>query len=244
MGRKKGQEAGFDPLGWMFTFSDLVTLLLTFFVMLIAMKAPEIQKLKAAFGIFSGGTEGLLGHEKSGSFQEFQRLMDSINPPEVKDLTSQEQKLAAVLDLPSNTDPNMPNYLQKGVTLSKDPRGTVITLANDLLFPPGSARLSPKGQEAIRKLADFLRYSNEPLAVEGHSDDSPLAKDSPYPDNWALSLARAEAVLRELIGPGKMDPSRLRVGAMGANKPVAVNDTPEHRAMNRRTEIILLARDY
>lgn len=239
---KRGQskEAGFNPLGWMFTFSDLVTLLLTFFVMLLSMKQPEVQKLKEAFGIFSQGSAGELSLTDMGKVESFQTLMSQITQPAATDLLSAEQELAEALDLPFSADSQMASRLQRGVLLRQEPRGTVITLANDLLFAPGSADLAPKARDTVAKLARVLSSSTQLIAIEGHTDDTRPGTQSPYQTNWALSLARAEAVLQAMLGTGLLDPARLRVAALGDTRPLEANDTPEHRAMNRRTEIVLM----
>ena len=104
MAKKKQEGAGFNPLGWMLTFSDLVTLLLTFFVLLFAMKAPEVQKLKAAFGIFSGGSDAALSITDQGKVGDFQQLLDSIRQPRADEFGTKEQDLAKGLDLPATTE--------------------------------------------------------------------------------------------------------------------------------------------
>jgi len=76
--------------------------------------------------------------------------------------------------------------------------------------------------------------------VEGHTDNQITDPRSGYANNWQLSLARAMAVLDQLVKEEKVRPERLRVAALGDTRPLVPNDTPEHRAMNRRTEIVLL----
>ncbi len=239
MARDKDQGSDFNPLGWMVTFGDLITLLLTFFVMLLAMREPEIQKLKAVFGIFAHGGPAPLALSDKAKIQDLQRLLDSIRQPTAEELTSPEQQLARKLQLPPSQEGALPAALQPGVNLRSERRGMVITLANDLLFAPGRAELSPRARQAIRQAAQILRYGDQPVSVEGHTDNVPPPPNGPYPDNWSLSLARAEAVLHQLIEEG-IAPSRLRVAALGDTRPLVPNDTPQHRAMNRRTEIVIL----
>ena len=240
MARKEKDGASFDPLGWMFTFSDLVTLLLTFFVMLLSMKQPEIQKLRAAFSIFIEGSPSSMSLSDRTEVQKFQHLINSLRQPMADELTSENQKLAAKLDLPPSQQTRLAHKLQEKIDLKREERGVVITLANDLLFGSGQAALSEKAKEAIHEVAGMLHYGDVPISVEGHTDNLATDPKSGYSNNWQLSLARAMAVLEQLVTVEKIKASRLRVAALGATRPVVPNDTPEHRAMNRRTEIVLL----
>ncbi len=234
------QDSGFDPLGWMFTFSDLVTLLLTFFVMLLAMKAPEVRKFKDIFGIFQSGSSASLNPSNKAEIKDIYQLTKTIRPPSMEEITSEAQRLAEKLNAPVAPEAVLEGALQGGVKLKSTPRGLVITLANDLIFAPGSADLSPRARKAIAQAAPLLRYNRFQISVEGNTDNVPPKPGGMYVDNWALSLARAEAVLRVLVDQEKIDPKRLRVAALADTRPLVPNDTPEHRAMNRRTEIVLL----
>ena len=242
MAREK-QEASYNPLGWMVTFSDLVTLLLTFFVMLLAMKAPEVKKLKEAFGIFSQGKGGIMSEVGDLKAERLRELI-SANP----DLLLPESGVGAVdeqsdLKMKGRSEAGILAALLKGIKFRSEERGTVITLANDLLFAPGSATLTPQATELIERVGDALMLSTQPVLVEGHTDNTSPTAQSSLGDNWRLSLARAVAVLREILRQGRIEPNRLRVGALGDSRPVASNATPQGRAMNRRTELVLLATD-
>ena len=239
MARRGSQGASFNPLGWMFTFSDLVTLLLTFFVMLLSMKEPEITKLQAAFGLFSQGP-GSFSITDRARVPDVQHLLESLRQPSVSELMSPEQQLARQLELPPTYDPGMVSRLQGQVTLRQEERGPVITLANDLLFSSGSAELSPQAKAAIQQAAELLRPGDAPISVEGNTDDIPPLPGGPYQDNWDLSLARAMAVLDQLVTVEKIPAARLRVAALGDTRPLVPNNSPANRAMNRRTEIVLL----
>lgn len=238
MALKDDEGMGFNPLGWMFTFSDLVTLLLTFFVMLLSMKQPEIQKLKSVFGVFSSGSTGAVSLTDRTKVQDFQKLLDSLRQPTAKEMMSIQQELARKLDLPGAQDPQLPSTIQSGVNLKRDQRGLVITLGNDLLFASGSATPSPRAREAVAKIADMLRYSDQPISVEGHTDDL-RPKGGDFKDNWLLSLNRALAVMDLLKAEG-IKPNRLRVAALADTKPLVPNSNEKNRSKNRRTEIVLL----
>jgi chemotaxis protein MotB len=114
-----------------------------------------------------------------------------------------------------------------------------VSMSDKLLFKSGSATVEDKGQEALQKLAEVLNKNTDvDIFIEGHTDNVPI-KTSKYADNWDLSVARATNIVRLLIDRNAVNPKRLTASGKGDNFPVASNDTPEGRAKNRRTEIIL-----
>lgn len=237
---RQAEGPGFDPMGWMFTFSDLVTLLLTFFVMLLAMRAPEVQKLKAAFGVFERGGQGVLESTDRSRVPDLLSKLDQVSQPRVDELRSAEQEAARQLDLPGGETQSLPSFLQPGINLRRDERGLVITLSNDVLFAPGQASLNQEAIKRISQAAEMLRHGTQPISVEGHTDNERLPGEAGFQDNYGLSLARALAVVRQLTQGDGVEADRVRVAALGASRPLAPNDTPEHRAMNRRIEIVVL----
>jgi Flagellar motor protein len=113
-----------------------------------------------------------------------------------------------------------------------------VSLSENLLFPSGSAVVNPKGVDALSKLAAVLNL-NPTVAVniEGHTDSIPIR--GKYKDNWDLSTARADAIVRILVDTYRVDPVRVVASGHAFYDPVESNSTPEGRARNRRTEIIL-----
>jgi chemotaxis protein MotB len=118
-------------------------------------------------------------------------------------------------------------------------RGLVVRVLTDkLLFPSGSATLSPQGLPLLREIADLVSIDHvHPIAVEGNTDDVPIHNGA-FPSNWELSTARASAVVRFLIAGG-VDPLRLSAAGYAEMRPVASNATPQGRALNRRVQIVL-----
>jgi chemotaxis protein MotB len=114
-----------------------------------------------------------------------------------------------------------------------------VQLKDKILFASGSTRINKEGQDALVKIADALKsVQGRIIRVEGHTDDVPVPKDGPFPSNWELSLARAMAVVRALQDAG-VDPTVLSAAGYGQYQPIAPNDTPENRSLNRRIEIVL-----
>lgn len=114
-----------------------------------------------------------------------------------------------------------------------------ISMQESLLFPSGSAEVNPKGKEALSKVATVLNAGKDIFVdIEGHTDSLPI-HTAKYADNWALSTARATSIAHVLIDEYKVVPARLIASGRSEYDPVAANSTPEGRAKNRRTEIIL-----
>ncbi len=114
-----------------------------------------------------------------------------------------------------------------------------ISMQESLLFPSGSAVVNPKGKEALAKVAGVLNTSSDiNIDIEGHTDNVPIHTKA-YPDNWALSTARATSIAHVLIDEYSVVPAKLIASGRSSYEPIADNATPEGRAQNRRTEIIL-----
>ncbi|UOQ72236.1 OmpA/MotB family protein [Hymenobacter cellulosilyticus] len=115
-----------------------------------------------------------------------------------------------------------------------------VSLSEQLLFKTGSTKVDPKGQEALKQLAAVLK--NQPdvnVVVEGHTDNVPFSRPTAaMQDNWDLSVLRATEIAR-LITSGGVEPQRITASGRSQFIPVASNDSPGNKALNRRTEIIL-----
>jgi chemotaxis protein MotB len=115
-----------------------------------------------------------------------------------------------------------------------------VKMKDKILFSSGSASIGKQGQAALKAVADALKnVQGKTIRVEGHTDNVP-AKSTKYSTNWELSAARALAVVQFLQAQG-VDPANLAAAGYGEFKPIASNDTPEGRSLNRRIEIVLAA---
>lgn len=115
----------------------------------------------------------------------------------------------------------------------------VIKLPQDILFGSGSAEVGPDGIVALTEVAQVLAtFTDREFQVEGHTDNVPIST-SRFPSNWELSGARAIAVVRLFIGAG-VNPALVSAAGYGEFRPVAGNEAPETRALNRRIEIVLV----
>jgi chemotaxis protein MotB len=115
-----------------------------------------------------------------------------------------------------------------------------MALPDNVLFMPGEGELREQDQLILHALANALKRVPYTVLVEGHTDNLPLGPNSHYQSNWELSMARAMSVVNYLVQYEGLSPHRMGVAAFGEFHPRFPNDTPEHRAANRRIEISVL----
>jgi len=215
-----------DPNAWMATFSDLLSLLLTFFVLLFAMKSVDAGKLEETLGYFRQGGIGLLN--PGSNMPILPQNPFSIAPPLARVYTPMEIK--RVIE---------EKHVRQPIGLKREKRGVVISIESALLFPPGQSGLRPEAQEVLDEFAGLIKGGEYKILIEGHTDDRPV-RSSRYKSNWDLSIARSGSVVRYLLKAGKLRPERFSLVGYGDKKPIVPNDSPENRAKNRRVEFVLL----
>jgi chemotaxis protein MotB len=166
-----------------------------------------------------------------------------------EDLQKQQQRLqqlqnilaqqkAQSEELKNKMTEALTGYNDKDLSVYQKNGKVYVSLSENLLFPSGSAVVNPKGVEALSKLAAVLNLNSDvAVLIEGHTDTVPIRKS--FKDNWELSTARANAIVRILVDNYKVDPVRVESSGHSFYDPVDSNSTPEGRAKNRRTEIIL-----
>jgi chemotaxis protein MotB len=121
---------------------------------------------------------------------------------------------------------------------------TTVKLKDKVLFSSGSAKLNKEGKTALDAVAAALKDLKEKnILVAGYTDDVKVAKGLPFQDNWDLSTARAVVVVRYLESKG-VPPELMAAGGFSQFRPIAPNDTPANRSINRRIEIVLIPVDY
>jgi chemotaxis protein MotB len=127
------------------------------------------------------------------------------------------------------------------VNFTRDARGLVVSiLTNKIIFPNDSAQLQPQGGQIVNAIAPVLAILPNQIDVDGDTDNVPI-HGGPYANNWALSAARAVAVVDDLIDNHGVDPGRLQATGNGDTRPIVPNNTPQHRAENRRVEIVIFS---
>jgi chemotaxis protein MotB len=239
MARKK-KDGGGGPSGqeWLTTYSDMVTLMLCFFVIMFNPdegSSAQMQQISASMA-----TRGL-GSLAGGTTLSSGRNADLGNT--VMSLPAMERGRSLGTSLRKAVSLFHPEIRSNKVKVTHDERGLVISLASDAFFNPASARLNrEETRDILLRLAAMLAgddLKDRKLRIEGHTDDEATDPNGPWQDNWELSTARSISVLHYLTDIG-IDEKRFQVAGFADTMPVARNDTAEGRGYNRRVDVIVL----
>jgi len=234
--RRKPRPEKRGAPAWMTTYADMVTLLLTFFVLLYSFSTLDVQKFRAIIAAFQG-TLGVLDGGKTISnvpaVNEGTLDIDTaydISQQEIQqieELYEQVQGMIAKGQLPGT------------VELIKDERGLVVRFADRAFFDLGKADIRADALPVLEAIAEVLRPLPNHVRVEGHTDNLPINTDR-FPSNWELSTTRATNVIRFMIEEKQLDPERLSAAGYGEYRPVDTNETIEGKARNRRVDLVIL----
>lgn len=212
--QSKGPGRGGDDDDWLVTYSDAMTLLLVFFVLLISMSEIDQSKFEEVQSAIQGK---VLKKEKERPFQEAES--------EIRKLMKKQN-------------------IEQQVDVHLTPLGIKVSLASSALYKPGSAQVVEEKLPLLREVANIIKqmnYKNYIVEVEGHTDDEPI-NSAKYPSNWELSAHRATNVVRYLVDQG-IDEQHLKAAGFADSRPLVPNRTidgepiPENQAQNRRVVI-------
>ena len=222
---KKAKKCEAGAPAWMVTFSDMVTLLLTFFVLMLSMARLDQMKfedaagsIRDAFGIMKGGNNSPVTKPK---VVQFAPIEDDFVNRLYRRIISEIKRL----------------QIDKDIELVKD-RGAVILRVNaTILFNSGQTDVKPDAYPVLRNVAKLIHRLPLHLRIEGHTDNVPSTKGGT--SNWDLSVLRAVSVLKFFVKEQLLPLDRLSAVGYGDQRPVDPADTPEARAKNRRVEFVL-----
>ncbi len=218
--KKKREDHSADD--WLMTYSDAVTLLMTFLILLLSVSTIDQSK-------FDQVVESI---KEDG----FDSSKEFVSPFEV---------------LKNNLDQITDDYnLAENMTVTRQPKGVTIELASSSLYRAGSADIQGKSIQALSEVADAIKnfeYENYQVEIEGHSDNVAIHTKQ-FPSNWELSVNRATNIVRHFLREG-VDSQRLKAAGYADTKPkvpnldVAGNAIPENQAINRRVVIHVVRKE-
>jgi len=226
--RRKQQKAGVPE--WVVTYGDMMSLLLTFFILLAAFSELKrdheyqrvITAIKEAFG-YSGGVG----------------VLPVKDPPLRSMIQSLENLAKRQLDANKVSQAQDPGLSGKVTTVARVHEGLKFTIGGHLTFKPASAELLEPAKRELLKVASLLKGRNNKVEIRGHAASKPLPAGSPFRDLRDLSYFRSRAVADFLISEGGLDPRTIVCEARGDTEPLAPRTyTPNEQAVNRRVEII------
>jgi len=236
---------------WMLSYLDVLTLLIAFFVLLLAMSEPKTDDDSTPAEIAQTGSAGSAAGSTTqtpldqtggvlpggiGVLPEYNALQEGRSgetTPDAEDEGTDDDFDERLGDLENSLN----SLSLQGVDAQPGREGLTLRIADNLLFASGQAELMYEGMMLIGQLTDFLNAFEGEISIEGHTDNVPINTPQ-FPSNWELSSDRAISVLRYLEYDG-ISANRMRAVGYADTRPLQPNDTPQTRAANRRVELIL-----
>jgi len=271
MSRKREHEAEKENgERWLLTYSDLITLLMIFFVVLYSMSKVDAQKFQAVAESLNkalgGGTPSKmeLASKPSGPslFNSGTPSSQATVPGKGKDPNNTTYTDPAATAANKNAGQGnadaenlnintikakldkfaLDNNIQSTLVSSTEERGLVVSIQETLLFESGSAVITARARDILEKISTILSAEPNQIKVEGHTDNLPI-HTAQFPSNWELSVIRATNVVQILQGDG-ITSDRLSAAGYGEYRPIASNSTDAGRGKNRRIDLVVLRSKY
>lgn len=258
--RKKRPENKGAPK-WLVTYSDMVTLVLVFFILLFSMSQIDITKFESITRSFQSRavldflpsavpSEDITADDVEGQGGDDLGTTDAGDDGEddedidldgvLDQLEEWEKKADALARLMENVEQFLASEgLGDVISANRTEEGVHLVLQDSILFDSGEAIILESGIPFLDEVGHLLKGISNTVRVEGHTDSRPIATYR-YPSNWELSGARAGGVVRHFIEEQGLNPERFLIAGYGDTRPVAKNDTPENMSKNRRVEIVIL----
>lgn len=250
--KKAGDKAQVPPPSaplWLQTYGDFVTLVLTFFVMLLASMEASLSQ-NSAMQLIATAFQGSFGVMDGGATLSQSTLI--YGGASADTLPSSERGFAMGRSIDRATSVLESEIKSRKIRVTEDERGFVITLGADQYFESGRTNLveNQNNTETFIKLASILSALPNDIRIEGHTDSGAIRVGSEterqFGNNWGLSTARAIVVLERLFDSdqtGRLDKNKYSVAGYADTRPVASNDLPDGRALNRRVDIVVIRND-
>ena len=223
----KGCECPEGSPAWMTTFSDLMSLLLTFFILIVSMSSVDPQAFNKASGALKGSL-GILSEDPS-TMELVQVIVPKISDVEIGEISMAVSSLQDFIETQDE---------QESIQVVITSTGIAVRVLTPLLFEKGLAELRPQGLPFLEKIFELSKGWDNRLRVVGHTDNTPVVNER-YHSNYELSYARARNVIKFGVNYSKIPPSRFSAVGYGEYRPAYPNDTEENRKRNRRIEIFI-----
>jgi len=206
----------------------------------IATLQANIKSLNSEVASLSN-QNGQLGQQTANQQNQLTKTKEELQDQQQKLMRLQsllEQQRAQAKMLKDKMAEALKGFSSNDLTVVQKNGKVYVSLSENLLFPSGSAVVNPKGIDALSKLAAVLNLNSDvAVNIEGHTDSIPIR--GRFSDNWDLSTARANSIVRVLVNNYKVDPVRVIASGHSYFDPLQTNSSADGRAKNRRTEIIL-----
>lgn len=227
---KKQEECKRGSPEYMLTYGDMMTLLLCFFVMLLAMSTIDPNRFMVAASSFQNAFSGVL--------KEFPTIPIHKNIL-VPQMGGDEQNKRMAIEAARQLQESIKREeLDESIKVKVTDKGIAIKVADPIGFDIGKADIKPEFAGLLAEVINIVntKMPESEIRVEGHTDNVPIHTRE-YPSNWELSAARALHVVKFMFTQGGIDPARLSAVGYGEYRPIAPNDREGNRQKNRRIEI-------
>jgi chemotaxis protein MotB len=224
----------------MVTFSDLIMLLLTFFVLLLTMSSLDQKRLKDVFMALQDAA-GVLEFSGSRGLTSLKEITKKYTDDEGRVVIDHDLVKNLLLPTISGKNPEEEQILEamnERIEITDDERGLVLSFQEDILFDEGAAGIKAEVIPVLHKVAEALLPIPNGVLIMGHTDNVPIHNET-YASNLELSMDRALSVLVFFLQEKRLSPARFMAGGYGSSRPLNANDSPRGRARNRRVEIII-----
>ncbi|WP_163539220.1 flagellar motor protein MotS [Gracilibacillus sp. YIM 98692] len=218
---------------WMATYSDMVTLVLVFFVLLFSMSQIDAQKFRAISEAFRNDSifEGMPSVMSSDKLEQVDKSREH------KDIESEQDTLDDLYEEVISFLNR--NELNEHISATRTSEGVELVLQENILFNTGEAEILDSAKPFLDRVGTLLTTLSNKVRVEGHTDNRPISSYR-YPSNWELSGARASSVIRYIMSAESLDSSRFMAAGYSDTQPLVPNNSRENWSKNRRVEIIIL----
>jgi chemotaxis protein MotB len=232
--RKKIEETSEGAPEWMGTYSDLVTLLLVFFIMLFSMASVDKEK----FQNVADSLRNQFLHISSGEVIGGETGKAVIGL-ENNNILPQEDNAAKIRKMEEDLEATIKELgLDEHVSVINDEHTITLRINSAILFDSGYADIKASGKDVLLKLGKFFQNIPNKVIVQGHTDNVPI--NTPlFPTNWELSTKRATNVVIYLVDECGLEPIRMTATGNGEFQPIKPNNSEENRQQNRRIDILI-----
>lgn len=249
MARKKPPEEHDNLERWLVSYADFITLLFAFFVVMYAISSINEGKYRVmSDSLVSAFRESPKSEKLIEMATKHPELMSGsgkpigkmLQQPQMDAATGERAKAAERMKKVAKNvlDVLQPLVREGRVRVTQSPRGVTVEISASVLFRSGEAILQPQSLESLSAVARVLSQVENPVQVEGHTDNVPINSLS-FPSNWELSSARAGSVVRLFTELGVPAARMVAIG-YADNRPVDTNATAEGRGRNRRVNVLIL----
>ena len=259
--KKKQEEEGVAP--WLATYGDMITLVLTLFVLLYSFSSIDAVKWDRLVSSLSGTPfVAIQALDPSRIGPESRVNEEDMEDAAKKDMEDKEkEELSEVEARPTEgnaadadtvkeqfdelymkiSEHIRDNHLETRLNVERLDDFIILHITDSTLFASGRAYIKPESKEMLHKVADlFAEYEKiiKIIRIEGHTDNRPIHTDE-FKSNWELSTTRAVNVLRYFLGITDIVNSKFCASGYGEYHPIDTNETAEGRAINRRVDFLI-----